>query len=111
MCSVCEQLGFDIHAEAGTGDGGGSGGDPQFAPPSFTVHQAAAYLNRSGASWEQVGGEQVLGTPTTLTYAFRNTDADYRDPAEGAFSRFNANQITVANLALQSWADVANITF
>ena len=110
MCSVCEQLGMDIHAEAGA-DGGG-GGDPQFAgAPSFTVAQAAAYLNRSEASWEQVDGSPHLGTPTALTYAFRNTDADFRDPAEGAFSRFNANQISIAQLALQSWADVANITF
>ena len=90
----------------GTGEGGG--GDLSAPTESFTLAEAAAHLNRIDASWVQgPDGMPILGSPTTVTYAFRSTE-----PAMGdAFSRFNANQIAAANLALQSWSDVANITF
>jgi len=105
MCAICEQFGFNIHADAGENGGGGGGGDPQFDPTeSFTLAEAAAHLNRDLASWN----DQNLGTGTNVTYSFRNTDVN---ASEEGFTRFSANQITLANLALQSWADVANITF
>ena len=110
MCAICEQFGVNIH-DTGENNGGG-GGDPQFAPTeSFTIAQAAAHLNRSGASWEQDASGPILGAPTTLTYGFRNSDASYRDAEEGAFGRFNPAQMATAVQALQAWADVSNITW
>jgi serralysin len=90
---------------------GGAGDGPEYAPTkSFTTAQAAAYLNRGDASWVRDAGGPVLGSPTTVTYAFRNTDGTYSHSGTD-FTRFNAAQMSSAQLALQSWSDVANITF
>lgn len=72
--------------------------------PSFDPAQAALQLNRGGSHWTD------LGTAITLTYAFRTTDSAGHDGGAG-FSQFSAQQAAVARLALQSWADVANLTF
>ncbi len=111
MCGVCEQFGLNIHADAelnGGGGEGGGGGDLSAPTESFTIAEAAAHLNRINASWVQdAEGNPILGSATTVTYAFRSSETALGDD----FSRFNANQIVAAQLALQSWADVANISF
>lgn len=74
--------------------------------PSLTVTGAAAQLTRTNASWAN-----GLGQATTVDFAFRSTaPATMPSDTEG-FSRFSAAQITATLLSLQSWSDVANITF
>ena len=70
---------------------------------SFTVDQAAAQLTRPGASWG--------GSGTEITYAYRSTEPATMPNGTSGFSRFNVTQIEQTELSLQSWADVANITF
>lgn len=76
--------------------------------PSFSTEEAAEYLNRSGATWNKPG---QLDKAVTLTYAFRASDGDYPHTGEGTFTKFSATQIQLGELALQSWADVAGLTF
>ena len=74
--------------------------------PSLTIDAAAVQLTREGSGWNS-----ALGQPLSITYAYR-ADAPFRMPSDTeGFSRFTAVQITQAELAFQSWADVANITF
>ena len=80
MCDVCEQLGFNIHADPrqNGGDGGG-GGDLSAPTESFTIAEAAVHLNRIEASWVQdAEGKPILGSPTSVTYAFRNSETGAR---------------------------------
>ena len=74
--------------------------------PIYNWDQAAVQLTRGGFSWSS-----SLGTPTTLTYAFRSTAPATMPNDTGGFSRFNSAQIVAAEEALQLWAAVANITF
>jgi serralysin len=48
---------------------------------------------------------------TTLTYSFRATAPSSMPDDTSGFSPFNAAQIRGAEMALQAWSDVANITF
>jgi serralysin len=81
--------------------------DPLNTPTKhFTTAQAGIHLNRSGGTWN--GG--ALDTATTLTFAFRNTNPAGSEHVDG-FSKFSATQMNLATLALQSWADVSNLTF
>ena len=73
-------------------------------PPVAIPSEAIAQIIRNGDSWSA-----VQGAPVTVTYAFRST-APAGAPI-GTFSQFTASQIAAAELALQAWADVANITF
>lgn len=69
---------------------------------SFSVEGAAAQIDRAGVSW---------GVGATVTYAFRSAaPASMPDDTTG-FTRFNTAQIIATDLALQSWADVANVSF
>jgi serralysin len=75
--------------------------------PSYTHAQAGAQISRNNLKW---GG--ALGTAATVTYAFR----DSYDTTTSAFnnlnfSKFTETQINQAILSMQSWSDVANITF
>ncbi|HEY8616169.1 M10 family metallopeptidase [Phenylobacterium sp.] len=82
------------------------GGSAPNGKPSLTVAQAAETLTREGGSWSF-----GLAQPATVTYAFRST-APLTMPADTAgFSRFTAEQIQAAELALAAWSDVANIRF
>jgi len=88
--------------------GGMAGGKP-----SFTIDRAAKQLT----GFDPVTGEPYPGWSSapgvgfTVTYAFR-ANAPATMPSDTAgFSRFNAAQINQAELALQAWADVANIRF
>ncbi|MES3153371.1 DUF4214 domain-containing protein [Sphingomonas faeni] len=72
--------------------------------PSYTIDEAAIYMTRNNYTWNG----SVLGRAATVTYGFRDT-APAGDTQ--GFSTFSAQQITQAELSLQSWSDVANITF
>ena len=76
------------------------------ALPSYSVDQAAAQISRGNAPWND-----VLGSSHTLTYSYRATSAgvSYTNGASG-FSQFNAAQIAAAEVAIQLWEDVANVT-
>jgi serralysin len=76
--------------------------------PSYTLDQAAAQITRTGSSWN---GSGVTGTPTTVTYAFRAMAPSPMPLDMSGFSQLTAAQMAAAELALQSWSDVANITF
>ena len=69
---------------------------------SYTVEVAGGNLVRASYGW---------GAGTTVTYGFRSTDAGGMPPGTFGFSRFTGLQILATELALQSWSDVANITF
>jgi serralysin len=82
------------------------GGTANNGKPSLTYQQAGFTLIGGEPGWSG-----VLGAPFNVTYAYRSTaPASMPDDAAG-FSRFNAAQIAQAELALQSWSDLANIVF
>ncbi len=73
---------------------------------SYTIAEASHQLIRDDAGWSS-----VIGRAANVTYGFRaNAPATMPDDTAG-FSRFNATQITQAELALTGWSDAANITF
>jgi hypothetical protein len=74
---------------------------------SYTVAEAAAQLTRNNTSWNG----STLGQAANVTYAFRDTAPATMPNGTSGFSAFNAQQIGQATLALQSWSDVANVTF
>ncbi|MGZ8363779.1 MAG: M10 family metallopeptidase C-terminal domain-containing protein [Caulobacteraceae bacterium] len=74
--------------------------------PSMGFTDAGAQITRTGASWSD-----GLGLGASVTFGFRIDEPSYDNGAAGAYTQFNAQQITIALLALQSWSDVANITF
>jgi len=74
--------------------------------PIFDWDEAAQQLTRGGNSWSF-----SLGSPVTVSYAFRSTTPAVMPDGISGFQRFNAQQIAVAEATLQLWADVANITF
>ena len=84
-------------------DRGGAGGS---AKPSLTIGGAGTQLTRSGLSWSS-----TLGTAATVTYAFRSNAPSAMPSDTAGFSQFTSTQISAVLLALQSWSDVANITF
>lgn len=75
---------------------------------SFSVDEAAEQITRYGYSQSGYG---ALNQPATVTYAFRSSAPSSMPSDTGGFSVFNAAQITAAEMALQSWSDVANLTF
>lgn len=114
MCIVCSAQSWpgaiSISLE---GDGGAHGylnadarGGLSGGKDSFTIAEAGNQLIRGEPGWSY-----ALGVPFTVSYGFR-ADAPLTMPDDTAgFSRFNAAQITQAELALTGWSDVANISF
>lgn len=86
-------------------DRGGSGTNGK---QSFTIDEAAAQIGRANTTWNGVG---ALGDAATITYAFRASAPASMPNGTAGFSVFNAAQIAQTQLALQSWSDVANLTF
>jgi serralysin len=82
------------------------GGSASNGKPSMTVEQAGLHLVGGEPGWSA-----ALGVAATVSYAFRSTAPFSMPDDTGGFSRFNAFQIAQTELALQSWSDVANITF
>lgn len=74
---------------------------------SLDATGAAAQITRNLGGWVP-----ALGTPVELTYAFRSTaPASYLLAAMNGFARASAGEIVALEDALQSWSDVARITF
>lgn len=71
---------------------------------SYTIEGAAYQIARYGYAWG-------TGPGAVVTFSFRDTaPATMPDDTTG-FTRFTQAQIQQTLLALQSWSDVANITF
>ncbi|CRM75531.1 serralysin family metalloprotease [Pseudomonas sp. 25 R 14] len=80
--------------------------------PSYTVDEAAAQITRANVSWAPASGEDVVH----LTYSFRTVanagvDRLFQSENLGEFSAFNDQQKAQARLSLQSWSDVAKLSF
>lgn len=77
--------------------------------PSYSADQAATQLLRDGAAYKDLNGNGKID----LTYTFltsASTSTMYKHGITG-FSQFSAQQKAQAVLAMQSWADVANVVF
>jgi serralysin len=75
--------------------------------PSFTADQAADQILRKGMSWHDQTGDGKI----SLSYSFLTSKPADFNTALGTFSEFSAQQKAQAVLAMQSWSDVANVTF
>ncbi|WJM86558.1 serralysin family metalloprotease [Dickeya chrysanthemi] len=75
--------------------------------PSYSIEEAGDQITRDNVSWN---GANVFGKSANLTFKFLQSARSTPDGDTG-FVKFNAAQISQAKLALQSWADVANVTF
>lgn len=64
-----------------------------------------------GANHIISGGSFSTGARTTITYSFRGTAPSSMPEDTTGFSQFNAAQIRGAEMALQAWADVADVQF
>ena len=84
---------------------GDRGGTASNGKTSFTLDQAVNRLTGGEGGWG------VLGQPFVATYAFRSAAPATMPNETTGFSRFNAAQILQTERALQSWADVARISF
>ncbi len=114
-------------------DGSGGTTHPN-GKPIFTATQVAAYLNRSGGGWVDgtndsglEGIQNNIGDDNkTITYGFMETQTDvysngyvFRNAAGGLsgyseyfnFATFSAEQRAAAREAMQSWDDVAAVSF
>jgi serralysin len=113
-CAVCQ--GFAVVDDGGSSGQGYLNADVRGAftsgKPSFTIDRAAKQLTGFDPDTGQpYGGWGTVGQAFTVTYAFRSTQPATMPSDTEGFSRFNAAQITHAELALQAWSDVARITF
>ncbi len=75
--------------------------------PSFTADQAADSILRKNMSWHDKDGNGKI----ELGFSFMTSAPSNYDSRLGDFSEFSAQQKAQAILALQSWSDVANVTF
>ncbi len=80
--------------------------------PSYSVDQSAAQISRSGHTWKDLDKDGKVH----LTYAFLDSPpANFVelgvDVGISGFSAFSDVQKAQAKLAMQSWADVANLSF
>ncbi|VVO62764.1 serralysin family metalloprotease [Pseudomonas fluorescens] len=75
--------------------------------PSFTADQAADSILRQNKSWHDKDGNGKI----ELGFSFMTSAPSNYKPELGDFSEFSAKQKVQAILALQSWSDVANVTF
>ncbi|CAI0847496.1 Serralysin [Serratia proteamaculans] len=77
--------------------------------PSKSFENAGLELIRGDRSWHDKG---VTDTPVNLSYSFwEQAPGNMSSMAISGFSSFNQQQREQAKLSLQSWSDVANITF
>ncbi|WLH10114.1 serralysin family metalloprotease [Pseudomonas hefeiensis] len=77
--------------------------------PSYSVDEAATQLLRDGAAYQ----DRDASGKIELTYTFLTSASSSTMNKHGisGFSPFSAQQKGQAVLAMQSWADVANVTF
>lgn len=85
------------------------GGTSSNGKPSFDTEAAGKYITRDNKSWN---GPGVLGKEADLTYSFPDWQYNqYNVGRNTKLSKFTQQQQEQAELALQSWSDLANITF
>lgn len=112
LCGGCGRFHGAVDAGGDSGyvaailNGDDRGGFGENGKPSLGPIDAGEQLTRANLFW---GG--ALGTATTVTFAFRATAPGSMPNGTDGFSQFTQAQITATLLALQSWADVAGITF
>ena len=99
-------MGGDSGYVAAIMNGDDRGGFGDNGKPSLGPFDAGIQLTRANAFWGS-----SLGSSTTVTFAFRATAPSTMPNGTDGFSQFTQAQITATLLALQSWADVAGITF
>ncbi|CNE39855.1 metalloprotease [Yersinia nurmii] len=76
---------------------------------SFTSEEAVDAITRTGHSWN---GMKQIDQSAEVNYLFLNPRYGAKTPAgDSGLTKFNSAQITAAKQAMQSWADVANVTF
>lgn len=76
---------------------------------SYDAFDAGSQIVRANTGWNGAG---VLGQPAEVTYSFPTWEGMYYNGAGNTgLKGFNDYQKDQARLSLQSWADVANITF
>lgn len=76
---------------------------------SYDAFDAGSQIVRTNTGWNGAG---VLGQPAEITYSFPTWEGMYYNAAgNSGLQGFNDYQKDQARLSLQSWADVANITF
>ncbi|MDR2306715.1 MAG: serralysin family metalloprotease [Paucimonas sp.] len=75
---------------------------------SFTADQAADHILRDGAAWKDLNKDGTI----SLSYTFlTKAPSDFYSRGLGTFSQFSDLQKEQAKLSMQSWADVAKVTF
>ncbi|WP_019995802.1 M10 family metallopeptidase C-terminal domain-containing protein [Aureimonas ureilytica] len=113
MCFLCGDLRHDLGSGtpspyAALNNDNRGNGSPN-GKTSLSSDAAGAEIGRANLTWN--GGANALGKAATVSYDFR-TQAPSSMPGDtSGFTGFNAQQAAQAQLALQSWADVANLTF
>lgn len=111
LCAGCGRFHGAID-QGGSGDlsailnGDFRGSFGENGKPSLGPIDAGIQLTRANLFW---GGN--IGQGTTVTFAFRATEPGTMPNGTSGFTQFSQAQITATLLALQSWADVAGITF
>jgi serralysin len=75
--------------------------------PSYTVDEAALQIDR----YDLTFSDKDYDGKVELTYSFTKTQPADFDTNLGDFIAFNAQQQAQTRLVLQSWSDVANLTF
>ncbi|MBF7141298.1 MULTISPECIES: serralysin family metalloprotease [Pseudomonas] len=75
--------------------------------PSYTVDQAGAQIDRYGYQFRDKDGDGAV----VLSYSFTEVRPADFDSSRGDFIAFNDQQRAQTKLALQAWADVANVKF
>ncbi|RON10065.1 serine 3-dehydrogenase [Pseudomonas brassicacearum] len=75
--------------------------------PSFTADQAADQILRKNLSWHDTDGNGKV----ELSFSFMTSAPANYNTKLGQFSEFSDLQKAQAKLSLQSWSDVANVTF
>ncbi|WP_263262737.1 serralysin family metalloprotease [Pseudomonas sp. RIT-PI-S] len=84
------------------------GGAPINGKTSYTNDQAADHILRDHAAWV----DQNHSGTIELTYSFlTRAPSNFAELDVGRFSAFSALQQQQAKLSMQSWADVAKVTF
>lgn len=75
--------------------------------PSYTIAKAAEQISRANSTWN---GKNILGKHAEITYSFYDW-GQANEPGSNQMVGLSELQQQQILLALQSWADVANITF
>ena len=110
VCACCARFHGPTTADGGGGPNFGLNADDRGVSgpngkPSLSSTDAGAQITRSNQSWAN-----ALGTPATVTYAFRDSVTTMPTDTSG-FSQFNATQVAAGVLAFAAWSDVAGVTF